>query len=482
MSARALLATAELRRVEAREQDANPPLMVRAGRAAADLAAKLSGGEGRPILVVAGPGNNGGDGWVAAARLLETFHRVIVFDVAGTPPRDSAAVAARAAFLEHRGEVVREWPAALRPALVVDAVLGIGIARAPEGAIAAAIERINASDVPVLALDVPSGLDADTGRTPGTAVRARATLTFIAAKPGLYTGRGTDLAGEVHVETLGLDAGDAAGILLDPDHVRAWLAPRTRDTHKGSFGTLGIVGGAQGMVGAALLAARAGLHAGAGKVLVGLLARDAPAFDPGAPELMLRAPRDALDADVVVAGCGAGSDAAVLDALAVAKPVVLDADALNQVAADSAAQATLEARASPTILTPHPGEAARLLGRTTRAVQDDRVGAALALSRRFRGEVVLKGAGSVVAHPDGRYSINTTGNAGLASGGTGDVLAGLIGALLCQGLPAPRALAYAVCLHGAAADALVARGVGPVGLMASEVILEARALINAWTH
>jgi hydroxyethylthiazole kinase-like uncharacterized protein yjeF len=264
--------------------------------------------------------------------------------------------------------------------------------------------------------------------------------------------------------------------------VRGWLAPRSRDSHKGSFGTLGVVGGAQGMVGAALLAARAGLHTGAGKVLVGLIAKETPAFDAHAPELMLRTPDEALAADVIVAGCGAGESAAIVAALGVDKPLVLDADALNQVAGDTALQARVESRRAPTILTPHPGEAARLIGATTAQVQDDRIAAALDLAKMYRAQVVLKGAGSVVASPEGRYSINTTGNPGLASGGTGDALAGMIGALLCQGLEAPRALAYAVCLHGAAADALVARGVGPVGLTASDVILEARTLLNSWTN
>lgn len=481
MSATALVSTADLRRIEECHRSAQPSLMDRAGRAAAAFAARLAGDTGQPVLVVAGPGNNGGDGWVAADSLARAFHRVTVHDMAGSPPRAPEAVAAKARFLEAGGRIVREWPEALRPALVIDALLGIGIARAPEGAIAEAIARINAAQAGVLALDVPSGLDADSGRARGAVVRAHDTLTFLGAKPGLYTGAGLDYAGRVHVDLLGLEPNaNASGTLLAPETVRGWLAPRARDSHKGRFGTLGVVGGAQGMVGAALLAARAGLHTGAGKVLVGLIAKDTPAFDAGAPELMLRTPDEALAADVVVAGCGAGESAAIVAALGVERPLVLDADALNQVAAESALQARVEARKSPTILTPHPGEAARLIGATTAQVQDDRVAAALDLAKMYRAHVVLKGAGSVIASPDGHYSINTTGNPGLASGGTGDALAGMIGALLCQGLDAPRALAYAVCLHGAAADLLVARGVGPVGLTASDVILEARELLNLW--
>ena len=168
-------------------------------------------------------------------------------------------------------------------------------------------------------------------------------------------------------------------------------------------------------------------------------------------------------------------------ALASSRPLVLDADALNAIAFSETLRAAVPRRESPTIVTPHPAEAARLLGRDTAAIQADRLAAALEIAQRLRAHVVLKGAGSICADPDGRWSINTTGNPGLASGGTGDVLAGLIGALLCQGLAAPRALRYAVCLHGAAADALVARGKGPVGLTASEIALESRRLLNLWT-
>jgi hydroxyethylthiazole kinase-like uncharacterized protein yjeF len=278
-----------------------------------------------------------------------------------------------------------------------------------------------------------------------------------------------------------------------PADVRGWLAPRARNAHKGSFGTLAIIGGNKGMVGAALLAARAALHCGAGKVYAGLLANDAPAVDIVHPELMLRPVDDALSARVLVVGPGAGQspsatsasmfDRIVLPAvIASAKPLVLDADALNVVAFSESLRAALAApRKAATILTPHPGEAARLLGSEVPQVQADRLAAALELARRFHAEVVLKGAGSVCASPDGQWSINATGNPGLASGGTGDVLAGMVGALLCQGLPAPQALRYAVCLHGAAADALASRGIGPAGLTASELIPEARRLLNSWT-
>jgi len=349
--------------------------------------------------------------------------------------------------------------------------------------------------VPVLAIDCPSGIDSASGAVRGCAVRASHTLTFIAHKVGLHTGEALDHRGELTLDDLGVGAQArqlAKGMLLSPDVVRPWLAARPRNSHKGRFGSLGIVGGNRGMVGAALLAARAAILCGTGKVRAGLLASDAPAVDLDRPELMLGNVDDAMEMDVIVAGPGAGQspsatsvsmfERTVLPALiAAAKPIVFDADALNAIAFNASLETDLVARRQgPTILTPHPAEAARLLHRTTAEVTDDRVGAAQALAQRFNASVVLKGAGSICAFPDGRWSVNTTGNAGLAAAGSGDALAGMIGGFLAQKLEPDKALQYAVCLHGAAADSCVARGIGPIGLTAMDVILEARDLLNRW--
>jgi hydroxyethylthiazole kinase-like uncharacterized protein yjeF len=489
-----ILTSEELRAVESHAARSGVPgLMLAAGRAVADAARGLAADTGQTILVVAGPGNNGGDAWVAARCLAESFHRVVVLDAAGTPLKAAQAREARAAFEKLGGTVVREWPAAA-PALVVDGLLGIGLARDVDPGFHRIIERINASGAPVLAIDVPSGLDSATGRVRGIAVRATRTLTFIAHKIGLHTRDGPDFCGTIDCDDLG--AGEAAareahGMLLTPAAVATWLAPRRRNSHKGDFGTLAVIGGNRGMVGAALLAGRAALLAGAGRVYVALLASDAPTVDIAQPELMLRSLEEASSADALVVGPGAGRspsatspsvfERTILPAM-IARPVplVLDADALNAIAFDDGLAASVAARKAATILTPHPAEAARLLQATTAQVQDDRLAAALALARRFRAHVVLKGAGSICALPDGRWSVNATGNPGLSSAGSGDVLAGMIGALLCQRLDAERALQYAVCAHGAAADACVARGTGPAGLTASEIALEARAVINRW--
>ncbi|HXZ47521.1 MAG TPA: NAD(P)H-hydrate dehydratase [Usitatibacter sp.] len=487
----------EMRAVEARAAPASgPTLMERAGRAAAQSARRLASDTGGPILVVAGPGNNGGDAWVAAENLLEGFHRVLVLEASAAEPKAPEARAARAAFAARGGTIVREWPDEPRLALVVDGLLGLGLARDVDPAFRALIERINASGAPVLAIDVPSGLDSRTGSIRGAAVHATRTVTFLAHKVGLHTADGPDCCGAIECDDLGAGAAVAAeahGRLLTPELAAPWLAARRRNVHKGDFGTLAVVGGQRGMVGAALLAARAGLLAGAGRVYAGLLGADAPAVDLVHPELMLRSVEEAVaSARVVVAGPGAGRSPSATSAslfertvlpslLAGDRALVLDADALNVLGANESLASLLARRPAATILTPHPAEAGRLLGTDAKGVQGDRLGAALLLARRFHAHVVLKGAGSLCAFPDGRWSVNTTGNPGLASPGTGDVLAGIIGALLCQGLDAEHALQYAVCLHGAAADACVARGTGPVGLTASEVAVQARRLLNAWT-
>jgi hydroxyethylthiazole kinase-like uncharacterized protein yjeF len=488
----------QLRAVEeSAAPSSGPSLMERAGQATAHAARRLAIDTGAPILVVAGPGNNGGDAWVAAAHLGEGFHRVVVLDAAGSAPRASEAKAARKAIEARGGDIVRDWPRGLRPALVIDGLFGLGLAREVEPAFAELIERMNACGAPILAVDVPSGLDSDNGVIRGAAVRATNTLTFLAHKVGLHTADGLDCRGVLELDDLG--AGDEAlraarGFLLTPKSVARWLAPRPRNSHKGDFGSVAVIGGNRGMVGAALLAARAALLCGAGKVRAGLLAPDAPAVDVAHPELMLGSIDDAMGCDVMVAGPGAGQspsatsvsmfERTVLPALIAAnKPLVLDADALNAIAFnDTLRHDLVEKRKAPTILTPHPAEAARLLGRKTAEVQAHRLDSALELAQRLRACIVLKGAGSICAFPDGRWSINTTGNPGLAAAGSGDVLTGIIGAVLAQKLDAEKALQYAVCLHGAAADSLVQRGVGPVGLTASEIAFEARSVMNSWSR
>lgn len=479
-----LLRSTQMREVE--RQHADWPLMERAGTAAAQLAATLFDGRA-PVLVLAGPGNNGGDAFVLARRMHEAGRAVsLVFP--GQPdalPPDARIACQR---WQATGEPIHPRVPEGDYGLVVDGLFGIGLSRPITGEYAALIGRINAyhqGGGPVLALDVPSGLDADTGMIHGVAVRASHTATFIADKPGLHTLNGPDLAGQISVHELGIGAPPHAGALLGQGEFAHALLPRQRNSHKGSHGSLAVIGGAPGMCGAALLAARAALHLGAGRIFVGLLDPARPAVDSGQPELMLRAPADALaHADTVVAGPGLGLGDDAIDLLrrltSADLPVLLDADALTLVGEHPVLGQHLRRRQQPALLTPHPGEAARLLQFDTEAVQSDRVAAALQIATRFNAIVALKGAGTVLARPDGTWRINTTGNPGLASGGTGDVLAGMIGALLAQGWPGWEALCAAVALHGAAADAQVAEGDGPIGLSASELLKPARRLLNQW--
>jgi hydroxyethylthiazole kinase-like uncharacterized protein yjeF len=474
-------------------------LMRRAGEAAAALALELVGGAQpgaqlgtNAVLVLAGPGNNGGDALEVAANLAHAGVAVDVVhvDAGGAPASPEAAHALARA----RASTARfvDAPPAAAPRLVVDGLFGIGLTRPLADRARTLVESVAAFDCPVLALDVPSGLDADTGAVVGpggAAVRATHTITFLGDKPGLHTADGCDHAGHVRVAWLGIEA-DARTVpeaaphayLNLPAGFAAHLAPRRRNTHKGSFGDVAVLGGARGMAGAALLAARAALYAGAGRVFaVGV--DPGIGLDPVQPEIMWRdAAGFAFAGRTVVAGPGLGdSDAArhFLDAVVAGSgPLLLDADALNLAAANANLQGRIAAHAGPVVLTPHPLEAARLLGVTAAVVQADRLEHARELAMRLHAVVVLKGAGTVVAQPDGRVAVNPTGNPGLATGGSGDVLSGLIGALLAQGWPAWPAALAGVWLHGAAADRLVEEGSGPIGLTAGELPRAIRTVLN----
>ena len=440
-------------------------LMQRAGLAVARLALAVAP-HARSIWVACGPGNNGGDGIEAALHLHRWGKKVWVtwLGDAQTAPADTRAALARA---QQAGVVLQaEPPDALAATdLAIDALLGLGSTRAPAGLMAEWIQRLNAGLAPVLAVDLPTGLHADTGAlvagTPDTAVRARHTLCLLGLKPGLFTGQGRDMAGQVWLDMLGV-------LNVDMQHPpSAWLAgppletPRAHASHKGSFGDVVVLGGASGMTGAALLAGSAALHAGAGRVFVGLLDEkaDAHALVASQPELMLRAPETLdLAGAAVVCGCGGGEavQAVLPRVLAQSARLVLDADALNALAAGPLLQGGLRQRAADqraTVLTPHPLEAARLLGCGTAQVQADRFHAAQVLAERFHCTVVLKGSGSIIATPGLPPVVNPTGNARLATAGTGDVLAGMLGALLAHGLPAHQAAQQAVWRHGQLADA-----------------------------
>jgi hydroxyethylthiazole kinase-like uncharacterized protein yjeF len=453
---------ASTRRIEQRAAKALPAhtLMQRAGLAAARLAMAIAP-HARTIWIACGPGNNGGDGFEAAARLRERgFSPIVTFEGDETRlPTDANASLQRA-----RAAGVEIAPAP-PPAhdLAIDALLGIGATRPPEGRMAEWLQHMHAAAAPTLSIDVPSGLDADTGvlhRAAGQAADSAASprhcLSLLTLKPGLFTAQGRDACGSIWFDDLGCDSADERpAVRLAGAPV---IRPRLHASHKGSQGDVAVIGGASGMAGAALLASAAALHGGAGRVYLGLLDPKAAPVAALQPELMLREAA-ALDLSAMTAVCGCGGGTAVRAllprVLASAATLVLDADALNALAADRSLQVQLSSRrrrGRPTVLTPHPLEAARLLGCSVGDVQRDRFAAARELASRFGVVMVLKGSGTVIAEDGAVPVVNPTGNARLATAGTGDVLAGMIGAALAAGRPAFEAACASVWRHGRAAD------------------------------
>ncbi|BCB27530.1 bifunctional NAD(P)H-hydrate repair enzyme [Sulfurimicrobium lacus] len=467
-----------------------PSLMERAGEAAAELAVQLLGNR-HAVLVLAGPGNNGGDALVAARHLKARWFQVTVV-LAGEPaklPPDAAA--ALQAWLDCGGEVLPAIPADGNWDIVLDGLFGIGLERDLGGMYLELVKQVNRMGISVLSLDIPSGLDSETGQPFRAAVRADHTLTFIGLKPGLFTAYGPDYCGRVHLATLDLPPEllpPVMGQLIGASDVASYLKPRPRNSHKGMLGSVGVLGGAESMCGAAFMAARSALLLGAGRVYLGLLAENAPCVDILQPELMLRMPDQLLemDLDCLVIGPGLGQSAQALGylerALQSEIKLVIDADALNLLGSHAELQSLLKKRTAVSILTPHPAEAGRLLSCSSHEIQQDRIGSAQVLASRLNSLLVLKGAGTVCAWPDESWHINPSGNPGLSSGGMGDILCGMIAALLGQRLSAEKATLLAVYLHGRAADELVKNGSGPIGLTTSEVAIMARTLLNRWVY
>jgi hydroxyethylthiazole kinase-like uncharacterized protein yjeF len=455
-------------------------LMARAGEAAL-AAIRAQWPMQRRLYVACGRGNNGGDGYVVAR-----FARAAGLDVTvGAPFGPPSTPDARRAAEDWAaaGGTVSAWsPEAVAGAeLVVDALFGTGLPEALDDTARGAIDALNASRRPIVALDVPSGLDADTGLPRGTAVRAQLTVTFVAPKPGLFLGTGAEHAGRIVCDDLDVPATAFAGRtpalrrITEPD-LREALPRRSRTAHKGTNGRVLVIGGGEGMPGAARLAGEAALRAGAGLVTVATWPAHAASLSTTRPELISVGVPDAAAlaphleaADVVAVGPGLGRTAWAADlaraAFATNRPLIVDADALNLLAATPRRRANW-------CLTPHPGEASRLLGLTTDEVQQDRLKAVRTLAARYEAVAVLKGAGTLVAVPGGVPWVCERGNPGMAAAGMGDVLTGIVAAIAAQ-QPARRAglelaAAIAVLVHASAGD-LAARG-GERGILASDLI------------
>lgn len=460
-------------------------LMRRAGRAAfAELRRRWPGV--RTVSVLCGAGNNGGDGYVVARLALEAGMDARAYPVA---PPDRLQGDAQTAYRDYReagGSVLDFIPADFEGAeILVDGLLGTGLDREVSGPYAALIEAVNRYRGGVLALDIPSGLNADSGSVMGLAVRAHATVSFIGLKRGLFTGDGPDHAGEVIFDSLDTPANVQKSQPASARLLPAWRCPlprRPRNSHKGLFGHVLLLGGEQGYSGAIRLAAEAAARVGAGLVSIATRPEHAGLINLTRPELMSHGIDDPADlqpllerAGVLAVGPGLGRtpwSRAMMDvALASALPLVVDADALNLLAESPV-------RRDDWVLTPHPGEAAKLLGWDSRRIQHDRFAAVTELQCRYGGGVVLKGCGSLIQGPEGPPQVCRQGNPGMATGGMGDVLTGVIAALLAQGLDISEAARAGVALHAAAGDLATGEG-GERGLLAADLMPALRRLVNA---
>lgn len=439
------------------------------------------------IVVVCGPGNNGGDGYVLARHAQQSGRDVQVVRLAAHPPRGELARHAADAY-EGAGGGVAEFRGSLPTAdLIVDALFGIGLARAPDDATAALIDAVNHASVPVFSLDVPSGLDADRGSAPGRVVQATRTLQFIVEHAGLRTGAALDHVGALSVATLEvspalIEATPVHARMLLPADLSAWFGTRPRNAHKGMFGSVLCVGGEHGMGGAVLLSGESALRCGAGLVSLATRAAHVPAALARRPELMAHAvdsPQELhpllVRSDVVALGPGLGqsawSQALQSQVMQSGKPLVVDADALNLL--------SLRAQSLPadSIVTPHPGEAARLLGISSAEVQANRYAAVRLLCEIFDCVVVLKGAGTLVAAPGELPRVIAAGNPGMSVGGMGDVLTGCIAALRAQGLAPFEAASAGALLHAMAGDVAVHEH-GERGLLPADLFAPMRRLAN----
>ena len=459
-------------------------LMQRAGEAAFKLA-RAAYPSTRHWIVLCGHGNNGGDGYEVARLAQAAGIQVTLLAIASDKPLPEEAQAAREAWHAAGGEIYPEdtdWPQDAD--LIIDGLLGTGLQSAPRENVANLIVRANAFPAPVVALDIPSGLNAQTGTTPGVVIQAAHTITFIALKPGLLTGKARDVVGHLHHDALGLEPWLATQHTnihrFDASQLGQWFTPRRPTSHKGDHGRLVVIGGDHGTAGAIRMTGEAALRAGAGLVRVLTRAENVAPIITARPELMVHelTPQtldEALEwADVVVIGPGLGQAEWGKQALRkidnFRKPTLWDADALNLLAINPD-------KRHNRVITPHPGEAARLLNCRVADIEHDRLLSAQRLVKRYGGAVVLKGAGTVVADEQGAIGIIDAGNVGMASGGMGDVLSGIIGALLGQAL-SPYDAACAGCIaHGAAADELAAR-FGTRGMLATDLFSTLRRVVN----
>jgi len=461
-------------------------LMHRAGYAAWDTL-RYSWPDAKNISVICGSGNNAGDGYVIARYALENNCSVRVLYLKDPANLKGDAKTAAAEFKAKNGACLDFIPALLADVdVIVDALLGTGIDREVDAKYRQVIEAVNASGSPVLSIDLPSGLNANTGEIMGVAVHADKTISFVGLKQGMFTGMGADYCGDISYSDLDIpnliyDEVPSSAERIEYGLIKKLLAERSQTSQKGDFGHVLLIGGDYGMAGAVLMAAEAAARTGAGLVTVATRPDHALTFSLARPEIMARGIMTQTDlnplferATVVAIGPGLGQSGWATSILARTLesklPLVVDADALNLIAKEPLYLKNW-------ILTPHPGEAARLLGIHTSEVQSDRLAAASILQKKYGGVVILKGSGTIVVDGENIPSICSAGNPGMASGGMGDVLTGVIAGFVAQGLQNQDAARLGVCLHAAAADA-AARD-GQRGMLATDLMPRLRTLVNS---
>lgn len=457
-------------------------LMKRAGAAAAELIMKRledAGVEQRRVTLLVGPGNNGGDALACACELREKGAVVNVVLPGGRRPTSALALAQLERWTQAGGTTYDDPYMTEKADCVVDGLFGTGLAKPITGDYLDAVLWFNERQALKVSLDIPSGLNPVTGHWTGSypGCSADVTITFLCVKSGLYMCEGADAAGEIVLNELDVSVPLSPLSVIGTDEFPRVLRPRVKNSHKGDYGSVAVIGGTDGMIGASILAARSALISGAGRVTLECRAEHAPHVDMVYPEIMFATkPVNLEDFDAIVLGCGLGTSAEakarVIEALNCQKPLILDADALNIIAADIKLQDMVLARRAPTVLTPHPGEAARLLRRDTAGVTADRVAACRELAVQTGAIVVLKGAGTVISMRSSRTWINPTGSPMLATGGSGDVLAGMIGAMFAQGYDMVESVLAAVYFHGLSAEGLEA------GFTAGEIAPNAMALVH----
>lgn len=479
-----ILTADELQNLEMRaaNQLGADTLMKRAGAAAAELIMKRledAGVEQRRVTLLVGPGNNGGDALACACELREKGAVVNVVLPGGRRPTSALALAQLERWTQAGGTTYDDPYMTEKADCVVDGLFGTGLAKPITGDYLDAVLWFNERQALKVSLDIPSGLNPVTGHWTGSypGCSADVTITFLCVKSGLYMCEGADAAGEILLNELDVSVPLSPLSVIGTDEFPRVLRPRVKNSHKGDYGSVAVIGGTDGMIGASILAARAALISGAGRVTLECRAEHAPHVDMVYPEIMFATkPVNLEDFDAIVLGCGLGTSAEakarVIEALNCQKPLILDADALNIIAADIKLQDMVLARRAPTVLTPHPGEAARLLRRDTAGVTADRVAACRELAVQTGAIVVLKGAGTVISMRSSRTWINPTGSPMLATGGSGDVLAGMIGAMFAQGYDMVESVLAAVYFHGLSAEGLEA------GFTAGEIAPNAMALVH----